>query len=127
MSNYKTIEDMLNTFTKEEWARIIEEECEALGLELVTKEENRYICKNDNVKFSKWIPITEGLPNLNEHVWITFKEDEELFVGDYVLEDYHGNMVFFEPDEGRMSIPLSWVTAWMPYAMPKPYRGYDNE
>ena len=79
--------------------------------------------KDNNTIFDKWIPITEKLPNLNEHVWITFKEDEELFVGDYVFEDFHGNMVFFEPDEGRMSIPLSWVTAWMPYAMPEPYRG----
>lgn len=81
----------------------------------------------NNIISNQWIPISKRLPNLNEHVWITYKEDGELFVGDYVLEDYHGNMVFFEPDEGRVSIPLSWVTAWMSYEEPEPYRGDDNE
>ena len=50
MSNYKTIEDMLNTHTKEEWARIIDKECEVLGLELVPKEKSKCICETDNLE-----------------------------------------------------------------------------
>lgn len=46
MSNYKTIEQMLNTHTKEEWARIIDKECEVLGLELVPKEKKQMHLRN---------------------------------------------------------------------------------
>ena len=61
---------------------------------------------------SRWIPVSERLPQLKEQV--LFCEKDKVFVGHMVFE-YNGSSVFSTP-----YCNYYYVTAWMP--LPEPYK-----
>lgn len=74
---------------------------------------------------SKWIPISERLPESDEYILISCSNYTGLCIGRYEKhEDGSGNFYQGDDDDALLSYGL-FVNAWMP--LPKPYREVDDE
>ena len=80
--------------------------------------EDREDAKDTNV-LSKWIPISEGLPEEEEYILLSFANYTGLDIGRY---EHDGENDKFYPgdDEETYAYYGLIVNAWMP--LPKPYK-----
>ena len=66
---------------------------------------------------TRWIPVSERLPEDEQEVLITYKISVKYHVWSAIWDELHGR---FYDKEYRSYISLNYVTAWMP--LPIPYK-----
>ncbi len=84
--------------------------------------EDREDAKDTNVP-SKWIPISERLPDTDEYVLLSFKNYTMAAIGRYEEND-EGGTFYPGDDEKSYSSYGIFVNAWMP--LPEPYKQNDE-
>lgn len=71
-----------------------------------------------------WIPVTEGLPEPETSILVSFDNSTLPYIATYRVED-DGSGAFYSGDEDYTYLSVGlFVNAWMP--LPEPYRGKEE-
>ena len=79
----------------------------------------RYEDAEDTNVLSRWIPISERLPEEEEYIFLSFSNYTGLGIGRYEKDGENDNFYPGDEEEAYASYGLI-VNAWMP--LPEPYR-----
>lgn len=83
--------------------------------------EDEYNAAVKHLKDSCWVPVGEKLPDVDEHVLLSFENASFVMIGRYTVDDEDsGTFRIGDEDESFVENDM-FVNAWMP--LPKPWEG----